>query len=226
MSDKTYKRGLRRRRQTFDADGEGWIVTYADAITLLLAFFVMILSVSDLNQGKIESLKEGLAGVLTGEKVVTPFSDIKKELDQIIDQHNMQENVSVVIDKKGVKVEFSDFSLYDSGSAAIRPQALPVLNEVTKVIERSVHETHLVEVEGHTDDVPIRTEKFPSNWELSAARASNVVKYLLGKGVEKEQLKASGYADSRPKSAPPEGQPMDAQQRAENRRVVIYVRRY
>ncbi|WP_396587266.1 flagellar motor protein MotB [Bermanella sp. R86510] len=226
MSDKTYKRGLRRRRKTFDADGEGWLVTYADAITLLLAFFVMILSVSDLNQGKIESLKEGLAGVLTGEKIVTPFNDIKKELDDIINQHNMTENVRVDIDQKGVKVEFSDFSLYDSGSAAIRPQALPVLEEVSKVIRSSTHETHLIEVEGHTDDVPINTARFPSNWELSASRASNVVKYLLDKGVDKRQLKASGYADSRPKDAPPEGKAMTDKERAANRRVVIYVRRY
>jgi chemotaxis protein MotB len=226
MSDNAAKRGLRRRRQTFDADGEGWIVTYADAITLLLAFFVMILSVSDLNQGKIEALKEGLAGVLTGEQIVTPFSDIKKELDQIIQQHDMGENVAVDIDVKGVRVEFSNFSLYDSGSAALRPQALPMLDEVGKVIETTSHETHLIEVEGHTDDLPISTERFPSNWELSSARASNVVKYLLSKGIKKERLKAAGYADSRPKQDLEPGQGFDADMRAANRRVVIYVRRY
>lgn len=226
MSNNAAKRGLRRRRQTFDADGEGWVVTYADAITLLLAFFVMILSVSDLNQGKIEALKEGLAGILTGENVVTPFSDIKKELDQIIQQHSMNENVSVDIDVKGVRVEFSNFSLYDSGSAALRPQALPMLDEVSKVIQTTSHETHLIEVEGHTDDLPISTTQYPSNWELSSARASNVVKYLLAKGVNKERLKAAGYADSRPKQELAEGEAYSGDMRAANRRVVIYVRRY
>ena len=226
MSNNAAKRGLRRRRQTFDADGEGWVVTYADAITLLLAFFVMILSVSDLNQGKIEALKEGLAGVLTGDNVVTPFSDIKDELDQIIQQHSMNDNVSVDIDVKGVRVEFSNFSLYDSGSAALRPQALPMLDEVSKVIKTTSHETHLIEVEGHTDDLPISTARFPSNWELSSARASNVVKYLLGKGIGKERLKAAGYADSRPKQEMEEGTSFTDDMRAANRRVVIYVRRY
>lgn len=226
MSANENKRGLRRRRATFDGDGEGWLVTYADAITLLLAFFVMILSVSDLNQGKIETLREGLANAMSGKKPVTPFSDIKKELDDIIGQHGMGDNVSVDIDVKGVRVEFSNFSLYDSGSAAIKAEALPMLNEVSKVIESSTHKTHLIEVEGHTDDVPIRTERFPSNWELSSSRASNVVKYLLGKGVEKERLKAAGYADSRPKAKLEAGKSMDEKTRAANRRVVIYVRRY
>ena len=220
------RQGLRRRRQTFDADGEGWLVTYADAITLLLAFFVMILSVSDLNQGKIETLREGLANAMSGKKPVTPFSDIKKELDEIIGEHGMGENVSVDIDVKGVRVEFSNFSLYDSGSAAIKAEALPMLNEVSKVIESSTHKTHLIEVEGHTDDVPIRTPRFPSNWELSSSRASNVVKYLLGKGVEKERLKAAGYADSRPKATLAEGESITEETRAANRRVGIYVRRY
>jgi len=226
MSDKAYKRGLRRRRATFDADGEGWIVTYADAITLLLAFFVMILSVSDLNQGKVEALKEGLASIVSGKEAVTPFNDIKDALEEIVEQHDMKDNVTVDIDEKGVRVEFSNFSLYDSGSASIKAQALPMLEEVTKVIKDTSSSTHLIEIEGHTDDVPINTPRFPSNWELSASRASNVVKYLMGKGVEKERLKASGYADSRPKAKLEEGKALTEADRAANRRVVIYVRRF
>ena len=74
--------------------------------------------------------------------------------------------------------------------------------------------------------MPISTERFPSNWELSASRASNVVKYLMGKGVEKERLKASGYADSRPKAKLVEGKALTEEDRAANRRVVIYVRRF
>ncbi|GAA6136204.1 OmpA family protein [Oceaniserpentilla sp. 4NH20-0058] len=226
MSSNGSKRGLRRRRATFDADGEGWIVTYADAITLLLAFFVMILSVSDLNQGKIEALKEGLASIISGKEAVTPFNDIKDALDDIVQQHNMKDNVAVDIDMKGVRVEFSNFSLYDSGSASIKAEALPMLKEVTEVIKSTSHETHLIEIEGHTDDVPIHTERFPSNWELSASRASNVVKYLMSKGVDKERLKASGYADSRPKVEIKSGEPISEDDRAANRRVVIYVRRF
>jgi chemotaxis protein MotB len=226
MSNNDAKRGLRRRRETFDDDGGGWLVTYADAITLLLAFFVMILSVSDLNQGKVEALQEGLANSISDKEVVTPFTDIKKELDDIIQEHKMSENVAVDIDAKGVRVEFSNFSLYDSGSAALRPQALPMLDEVSNVIETTSHKTHLIEVEGHTDDVPINTPRFPSNWELSSSRASNVVKYLIIKGIDKSRLKAAGYADSRPKQDLPPDQGFDNEMRAANRRVVIYIKRF
>ena len=86
------------------------------------------------------------------------------------------------------------------------------------------HGSHTIEVEGHTDDLPIATEKFPSNWELSAARATGVVKYLLASGIEKERLKASGFADSKPK-ADIEGASID-EQRVANRRVVVSIRRY
>ena len=95
---------------------------------------------------------------------------------------------------------------------------------MTQVIRETSHKTHMVEVEGHTDDVPIHTEKYPSNWELSSVRATNIVKYLLAQGIEKERLKAAGYADSRPKEGI-DNLPLN-QQRQGNRRVVVFVKRY
>jgi chemotaxis protein MotB len=217
-------RSLRRRRPNFEDSSSSWLITYSDAITLLLAFFVMILSVSDLNQGKVEALKEGLSEMMTGEAPPTPFTDIKKGLEALIENDNLQDQVSVTLDTKGVKIEFANVALYQSGSADIKPDAIATLKKVTQVIRDTSHKTHLVEVEGHTDDVPIHTEKFPSNWELSSVRATNVVKYLLAQGIEKERLKAAGYADSRPKEDS-QNLPLN-QQREDNRRVVIFVKRY
>ena len=101
-----------------------------------------------------------------------------------------------------------------------------MLDEVSKVIETTSHKTHLIEVEGHTDDVPINTPRFPSNWELSSSRASNVVKYLIIKGIDKSRLKAAGFADSRPKQDLQPNQGFDNEMRAANRRVVIYIKRF
>lgn len=224
MNHATRQRGLRRRRPSFDDSSSSWLVTYSDAITLLLAFFVMILSVSDLNQGKIESLKEGLAEVISSEQLETPFSDIKQGLDDYVAQHGLEEQVSVTLDPKGVQVEFANVALYDSGSADLKSDATPLLQELSRVIRDVSHGSHTIEVEGHTDDLPIATAQFPSNWELSAARATGVVKYLLASGIEKERLKASGFADSKPKEN------LDvlslADQRVANRRVVVSIRRY
>lgn len=224
MQESLKSRGLRRRRPNFDDSASSWLVTYSDAITLLLAFFVMILAVSDLNEGKVEALKEGLSEVITNEDKPTPFTDIKKGLDEYIEQQGLQDQLSVVLDNKGVKVEFANVALYDSGSADIKTDALPLLEEVSRVIRSTSHSSHMIEVEGHTDDLPIATQKFPSNWELSSARATNVVKYLLSQGLEKERLKASGFADSRPKENTDN---LSLEQlRPANRRVVVYVRRY
>lgn len=217
-------RSLRRRRPNFDDSSSSWLVTYSDAITLLLAFFVMILSVSDLNQGKVEALKEGLSEMMTGDAPPTPFTNIKDGLETLITEKGLENQVSVTLDAKGVKIEFANVSLYQSGSADIKPQAIATLKEVTRVIRETSHKTHLVEVQGHTDDVPIHTEKFPSNWELSSVRAINIVKYLLDQGIDKERLKAAGYADSRPKENI-ENLTLE-QQRQNNRRIVVLVKRY
>lgn len=218
------QRSLRRRRPNFDDSSSSWLVTYSDVITLLLAFFVMILAVSDLNQGKVEALQEGISEMMTGEAPPTPFTDIKEGLEQLIAEQGLADQVSVTLDQKGVKVEFANIALYASGSADIKQGSLPTLNQVTQVIRETSHKTHMVEVEGHTDDVPINTEKFPSNWELSSSRATNVVKYLLAQGIEKERLKAAGYADSRPKENI--GSLSLEQQRQANRRIVVFIRRY
>lgn len=224
MSHAARQRGLRRRRPNYDDSSSSWLVTYSDAVTLLLAFFVIILSVSDLNQGKIESLKEGLAEVITSEHPSTPFSDIKQGLDDYVEQHGLQNQVSVTLDPQGISVEFANVALYDSGSADLKPESTPLLQELSRVISDVSNGAHMIEVEGHTDDLPIHNELFPSNWELSAARATGIVKYLLDSGIEKQRLKASGYADSRPKEDAAE-LPIKEQREA-NRRVVVSVRRY
>ncbi|MFT6654499.1 MAG: chemotaxis protein MotB [Marinomonas primoryensis] len=224
MSHANRQRGLRRRRPSFDDSSSSWLVTYSDVITLLLAFFVMILSVSDLNQGKIESLKEGLAEVISSEQPATPFTDIKEGLDDYVAQHGLEEQVSVTLDPLGVQVEFANVALYDSGSADLKSDATPLLQELSRVIRDVSHGSHTIEVEGHTDDLPIATAQFPSNWELSAARATGVVKYLLASGIEKQRLKASGFADSKPKADIEDASL--SEQREANRRVVVSIRRY
>ena len=101
----------------------------------------------------------------------------------------------------------------------------PFLEEMSKMIREMKYEDILIEVEGHTDDVPIRTIKFPSNWELSASRATNVVRFFMRQGIKKSKLKASGFADSRPKVPNiVDGRP-NRKNRSANRRVKVSVRR-
>jgi chemotaxis protein MotB len=112
----------------------------------------------------------------------------------------------------------TDKLLFDSGQATLKPAGVPLLGEVANLL--NLDQTHPIVVEGHTDNVPIATSQFPSNWELSTARATTVVRYLAGHGVAESRLGAAGYADLHPiaTNATPQG-------RQRNRRVEILLQR-
>ena len=214
---------MRRRPRLGDDGGEGWLITFADVVTLLLAFFVMIISVSEMNAGKIEALKEGLAETIGNREVKTPLKDIESGWQSVINARNLQDHTEVTIDDEGVFLEFNNISLYESGSATIQETALPLLNDVASIIQGNLGANYVVEIEGHTDDVPIHNEKYDSNWELSSNRATNIVKHFQSLGIDPGQMKASGYADSRPKT---EDESLSIpERRALNRRIIIRVSR-
>jgi len=210
--------------QLSDQDDNGWLVTYSDAITLLLAFFVILVSVSEVNEGRLQELEQGITSITNTTKTSMPFSELKKDITSVLEKNNMAELVDVSIDKKGIKIEFSNKALYGSGDAEIKSQMLPVIDQIADVIHNSNVKNQQIEIEGHTDDIPINTLLYPSNWELSSARAVVIVKRLEQQGVEKNKLKAVAYADSRPKVELSTTKDIHAA-RAANRRAVIYIRR-
>lgn len=218
------QRKLKSHNEEDTRDEKDWLTTYADVVTLLLAFFIMMITVSSVDQAKVENLKEGIAeSVLKEQFVKSDFSQVQQSLEEVLQVHQTQDQVTVEQTPEGVNLEFSNVTLYDSGAATIKPAAIPILTSVALVLNSYTSKGFVVEVDGHTDDVTISTEKFPSNWELSAARATNIVRYFIEKGVPPQNLKASGYADSRPKSGPENGQSFTAEERAKNRRVVILI---
>ena len=220
--------GNRLRKKASNLEyGDEWLITYTDAITLLLAFFVLILATAEIDQRKFEQSMQGIAkGLLKKEETTLPLKDVKEQLETIFIEHQLEDHVQVEFNKRGITVEFASNSFYLSGSADIRPEAIYTLEAIAKALLGISLSSYMIEVEGHTDDVPISTIRYPSNWELSVNRATNIVKFLQEHGIRADFLKAAGYGDSRPKlpnldeygEAIPEN-------RAENRRVVIYVHR-
>lgn len=205
-------------------DEKDWLMSYADVVTLLLTFFILMITVSSVDAVKVENLKKGLAESVS-KKAFThnDFSQVRNALLEVLDDLDTSDTVDVILTPTGVSLEFSNVTLYDSGSADFKANAIPMLDAVTHVLESYADRKFLVEVSGHTDDVLIRTEKFPSNWELSAARATNIVRYFIQRGIPSYSLKASGYADSRPKNMAHHVSGFSSEQRAENRRVVIEI---
>ncbi len=220
----------------------GWLATFADLMSLLLTFFVLLLSFSNQDVQKFRdmmgSIKDAF-GVQVQRKQADyiAFSpsqferkDIKIDQDTrmllgmvlklkaVLEENKLlKKNVDVTSDDNGVLIRVSSGVMFKPGSAVLKPEAYPVLNEVIKLLKENNFD---VIVRGHTDDTPAGAN-FPSNWELSAARAAAALRYIVEKGgINPSRLKAVGYADTRP--LVPNTSPSN---RALNRRVEFYFHR-
>ena len=199
---------------------DSWLVSYSDVVTSLLAFFVLIVAMSTIDQRKVEYVQEGIQREVLKQNYEKPFSTLEDELKKIVEKQGLQKDVFVEANNTGILITFASSVLYRSGSAELQVNMNGFLQEMSQMIQEMEYKRILIEVEGHTDNLPIKTSVYPSNWELSSARATQVVRFFNRQGIKKTQLKASGYADSRPKV------PNDTvQNRSINRRVKVIVRR-
>jgi len=221
---------------------ERWLVSYADFITLLFAFFVVMYSISSVNEGRFrtvsESIKAALNPIVSPAVTPTPFQVGNNRPTTIVPNmipsrdmamRRLQQTLKslpVPIRPEAVQVtepgdstivlSLPELVLFESGAATLRAEALPFLQALAEAL---IELDRQVKVQGHTDNVPMRSAQFPSNWELSAIRAVMVVR-ALGElyGVPSPNLSAVGYADSRPVA-----DNQTPENRAKNRRVEIVV---
>lgn len=211
-----------------------WMATFTDMNQLLLTFFILLLTMASMDkkkikialgslQGSLGVLKEGSQTEMAPDDIMSrlSFAQNVKNLKQKVSQNmkeyakqmNLQQNITVSESKKGVSVRIMDSSLFEAGSAEIKEEAYPLLDKLAAVISESPFN---IMVEGHTDDIPISTALYNSNWELSTARAVAVVKYFMNKDVEPMKLSAAGYAENHPVTPN-----ISEESRAKNRRVEI-----
>ena len=208
---------------TEEPEDEEWLTTYADAITLLMAFFIMLVSFSKIDLPLFEEVMAGIQQEIgQGEAKETTTSEVKTKIEDVVFETGMEQIVEVHKDERGVTIEMASAGFFISGTAKIKEEAKPLIAKWAGVLTQESFKYFMIEAEGHTDNEPIHTEMFPSNWELSAARASAVVRELQGNGVHVFQLKAVGFGDAHPKvpNLNPDGTPNKINQ-AKNRRVAI-----
>lgn len=204
---------------------DAWLLTYSDVITLLLAFFAVLIAVSHVDLTLFDQLKQGLRSEITRDsRVRTPLAEIKKDLDSLLVDEKQQGVVDLSMGRQGIKVFFYSSYFYESGGDEMLPKGEQIVQKVQRAIKKLSFYEFNIDVEGHTDDVPINTPEFPSNWDLSTARASNVVQSFINAGIEADRLKASGFADTEPLVANRDslGNPIP-ENRARNRRIVIRI---
>lgn len=210
--------------QNFDQhDDYDWQVSYLDVFTILLGFLFILLSFSDLDTLSATSISE-LYKSSTEESryITTPIEKILDELKIVLDQEIETGNLEIERDLNDIRIRFSSDDLYRSGSATLQPGAGKLTTDVLKAIKKLPYNDLHIDVEGHTDNTPITTQSYPSNWELATARASNIVKHIAHMGINAKRLKASGYGDSRPRVPNQDslGNPI-SKNKDLNRRIVI-----
>jgi len=257
---------MRRRRKYLDQrqsdNHERWLVSYADFITLLFAFFVVMYALSSVNEGKYRVLSESLIGAFGSKGMQRPappvqplqlplqrplpprqaplrqlplelpprpvikradpqgaqreqMRSIAQDILKVLESLVRDGQVKVTQSNRGISLEINASVLFASGQAQLRAESGRTLQQVARVLTAT---RHSIEVEGYTDDEPISTSQFPSNWELSAARASSVVRLFVENGVAGERLSAVGYGPNRPVTSND-----TAAGRARNRRVTVMI---
>lgn len=203
---------------------EEWLTTYSDAITLLMAFFVMLVSFSKIDIPTFEQVAAGIKNELGKRDTVSPISQLKIDVQDVV--YNMQADQAVNLETsdRGLTIELQGSAFFKSGSAELREEAVPVVEKIFETISAERFRFYNVDVEGHSDDVPIHTERYPSNWELSGGRAATVARFFIDKGMDPVRLKATAFAETRPKvpNRDAEDKPIAANQ-ALNRRIAIEV---
>lgn len=235
---------------------ERWLVSYADFITLLFAFFVVMYAISSVNEGKYRVMSDSLIHafkepqssekliemsskhpeVLTGTgkpigknvpqprqtpdspervKAAETMKKVAKNVLQAMQPLIQNGQVRVTQSPRGITVEINASVLFKSGEAVLQPQSTEALAAVARVLAAGVNP---IQVEGHTDNIPINSPNYPSNWELSSSRAGSVVRLFAENGVPAARMVAIGYADNRPvdTNATPDG-------RSRNRRVNVLI---
>ncbi|MBY0557241.1 MAG: flagellar motor protein MotD [Burkholderiaceae bacterium] len=236
----------RRARRKFDEEPENherWLISYADFITLLFAFFVVMYAISSVNIGKYrifsDALGDAFGGAGSAQLINTevpslplPNVALKRRAEAIRKEKEhmtklaqdllstlaplvKEGKVRVTQTSRGVSVEINASVLFDPGDARLTPESTEALRAVASLLR---NDSHNVQVEGHTDNQPIRNVLFPSNWELSAVRASSVVRLFIDAGVAAERLSAVGYSSNVPVASND-----DPIGRARNRRVAVTI---
>ncbi len=188
-----------------------WMQTFADMMTLLFAFFVLLYSMSTPDPVKYAAFANSQATKLGGstdqEMPHEPLKDqsqIKQELEELIEDMDLEDKAKVSQDPRGVALELDGSICFGSGSVTLKDDLKVALDSAVESLMSNANDLRSILVEGHTDNVPPVgkiAKRYPSNWELSSARAANVVNYLIYKGVMSGRLTASGYADRWPSGA-------------------------
>jgi chemotaxis protein MotB len=237
----------RKKHEEAHENHERWLLSYADFITLLMIFFIIMYAMSNLDKEKYKQVASGLQNAMGGggggsiigsddgvaiNEDIAPIDTsiaevseeekleyVKKTVDNYLKESGLFDSVETNIEERGLILSFKDSLFFDSAKADIKPEQAKKLVEIGKMLNQPIISKSYIRVEGHTDNVPIKNYAYKSNWDLSVIRASNVAQLLINQsGIKPDRISATGYGEFRPKV---DNSTEDG--RAKNRRVDILI---
>jgi chemotaxis protein MotB len=233
------KNGRFGSNESEDAPSGKWEIVYSCFVLILLCFFIMLSSFSTMQAAKVMQFVKsfatavsilphgvkfdpGLANISKSADLVDSRSELAKvfhTLEELASEFNLENEINLVLTREGLVMRMSEYTLFGLGSADITAEALPLLQKVGAIIAKTAY---LIRIEGHTDNLPIHTERYPSNWELSTARAVNVLRYFIkNHNIDPRRLAAEGFSEFHPLVAN-----NTAENRDKNRRVeIIFIKK-
>jgi chemotaxis protein MotB len=221
---------MRRKKHDDEHENlERWLLTYSDLITLLMIFFIVMYSMSNVDKEKYQKVAQGLNKAMGGssaaganiigkdggvsvEKDWQPantevvqaeeksrMEEVKKQVDKYLQENGLASKVDTKVEERGLVLSFKDSLFFDSGKAEIKTDEIKKLVDIGKILNMQAVADSYIRVEGHTDNVPISTYQYKSNWDLSVIRASNVVQLLIAQsGIVPQRIAPLGYGEFRP----------------------------
>ena len=205
-------------------ESDDWMTTFADMATLLLAFFVLLAAISKVDPVLYEQIKAGMAKGIGQRDIERPIEALRNDITAAVELMKVDDVVGLGVDQQGLVIDFATSAFYEPGSAEIRDEVEDVFKRVAMTLGSPKYRNFQIEVQGHTANTPIQSEIYPSNWELSSARASGVIRLFIDEGLRDQRMRAVGFADTAPKvpNTGPDGTPLPNNQDI-NRRVTVRV---
>lgn len=213
----------RKKVQRDEPSGDEWLATYSDCVTLLMTFFVLLYAMSSVDEAKMKALSQAFRSVMAGESGDSileyslyngdvpliggeiPTDDIDgdkieesmyQKVNKFVEEHELESVVEIIESERGIVIQLRENILFETAKSSLRNDSKEILSSIAKLISSLDNN---IMVEGHTDNRPISTADFPSNWELSVDRAVNVVRYFVEtEGINPRRLSATGYGEYQP----------------------------
>jgi chemotaxis protein MotB len=187
------------KRHREEENVDNWLMSYADMITLLLAFFVIFISISEPKKEKMQAVTESMSGKFGTIDLSTPFQGAYKTLLALIERDQLLKDMAIERTQNGLRMELSSGAFFKKNSTQFAEDKQKALQQLADAIKGISFLDYRVAIEGHSNDFEPVNTVYPSNWEFTSAQASHLARFLVKQGIDASRIKVTGYADTKPK---------------------------